>query len=263
MAGIMNSFLNRTCLVVTLALLTASIAAGQATDNNTPLTNAAVVKLVHAGFKEKTVISIVAARPPAFDLSPDRMIELKRSGVSERIILQMLARQQGVALYDDTWTDDPFFDQSADKQKDSQKPGTGTGTGNSTDIFGSNGSARGSTRSRGGNSSASGDIETTGSATVRIIRPPAEAGAPPKLEKTSSLTNDSIVELVEAGFTEGTIIRRIEQSPVEFDLSPAKLAEMRKHRVSDKILNAMKAAMGDDSSANKTGPISNGTPKPE
>jgi hypothetical protein len=51
---------------------------------------------------------------------------------------------------------------------------------------------------------------------------------------------------VEAGFSEGTIIRRIEQSPVEFDLSAAKLDDMRKRRVSDKVIAAMKTAMGED-----------------
>jgi hypothetical protein len=262
MASIMSSFLNRTLLVAVLLALLTGIAAGQASDSNVPLTNASIVKLVRAGFKEKTIISIVSARPPAFDLSPDRMIELKRGGVSERIILAMLFRQEGMALNDDTWTDDPFFDPN-NKQKEKQKSGAGTGKDDSADIFGSSGSSRGSTQSRGGNSSASGDTETTGSATVRIIRPPAEDGATPKLEKISSLTNDSIVELVEAGFSEGTIIRRIENSPVEFNLSPAKLADLRKHRVSDKILNAMKAAMGDDSKTGTTGPISNGTPKPK
>jgi hypothetical protein len=88
-----------------------------------------------------------------------------------------------------------------------------------------------------------------GSATVRILKPPTEAGGaegPTKLEKTKSLTNESIVELVDAGFSEGTIIRRIEQSPVEFDLAPEKLDALRKKRVTDKVLSAMKAAMGDD-----------------
>jgi hypothetical protein len=99
-----------------------------------------------------------------------------------------------------------------------------------------------------GNGGGNSDIVTTGSATVRLIKPPVEAGAPgsAKLEKTKSLTNDSIVELVEAGFSEGTIIRRIEQSPVEFDLSAAKLDDMRKRRVSDKVIAAMKTAMGED-----------------
>jgi len=90
---------------------------------------------------------------------------------------------------------------------------------------------------------------TTGSATVKILRPPTEPGGAStsaKLEKTKSLTNDSIIELVEAGFSEGTIIRRIEQSPVEFDLAANKLEELRRRRVSDKVLAAMKAAMGED-----------------
>ncbi len=259
----MRSFLNRTLFALILSGLTLTAGTAQTASNNTPLTNAAIVKLVRAGFKEKTILSIITASPPAYELSPDRMIELKRNGVSERIILQMLARQEDMALNDETWTDDPFFNQSAGKQKENQKSGDGNSgsNGNSTDIFGSSGGVRGSTRSRGGSSSGSGETETTGSATVRIIRPPVEGGAPPKLEKTSSLTNDAIVELVEAGFSEGTIVRRIERSPVEFDLSPAKLADLRKHSVSEKILAAMRAAMGDDSNTSKTGPISNGTQK--
>ncbi len=80
------------------------------------------------------------------------------------------------------------------------------------------------------------------------MRPPAEAGGASalKLEKTPTLTNDSVVELVEAGFSEGTIIRRIEQSPVGFDLSPAKMAELRKRRVTEPIIAAMRVAMGSD-----------------
>ena len=42
-----------------------------------------------------------------------------------------------------------------------------------------------------------------------------------------------------------TIVRRIERSSVDFDLSPARIADLRQHRVGDKILNAMKAATGD------------------
>jgi hypothetical protein len=116
-------------------------------------------------------------------------------------------------------------------------------------IFGSSGGSRGRTRSRGGSGGGDTDTQTTGSATVRIVKPPAEAGGPAaqmKLERTPTLTNDSVVELVEAGFTEGTIIRRIEQSPVEFDLSAAKLSELRKRRVGEPVIAAMRAAMSDD-----------------
>lgn len=219
------------------------IATAQTADA-TPLTNAAIVKLIKADFKEKTIIAIIESRPSRFDLSTEQMIELKKSGVSEKIILAMLAHQQGVA-FDES---EAFFNSGngdmgkpIDKQRDAAK--NPSDPGNSTDIFGSSDGVRGKTQTRGGNGSASGDTAMTGSATVRIIRPPSEAGgAPPKLEGVATLTNDSIVELIEAGFSEGTIIRRIEQSPVEFDLSPAKLADLRKRRVTEKILSAMKVA---------------------
>ncbi len=78
--------------------------------NDGPLTNAAVVKLVKADFKEKTIVAIIGSRPSRFDLSTERMIELKRNGVSEKIILAMLAHQQGFA-FDESWNDDTFFSQ--------------------------------------------------------------------------------------------------------------------------------------------------------
>ena len=214
-----------------------------------PLTNAAVVKLTRAGFKEKTIISIISARLPNFDLSPERMIELKRSGVTEKIIVAMLARQENMEPLDESWAGDDAL--MGDDIDDLKGLGTGKGgnsNGNSTDIFGSSGGTKGRVRSDGREGAVAQDTETVGSATVRILRPPTEAGGgPAKLEKTPSLTNDSIQELVEAGFSEGTIIRRIEQSPVDFDLSEPKLEEMRKRRVSDKVLAAMKTAMGTDS----------------
>jgi hypothetical protein len=93
------------------------------------------------------------------------------------------------------------------------------------------------------NGGVSGETQTTGSATVRIIRPQEQNGAAAKLERTPTLTNQSVIDLVEAGFSEGTIVRRIENSPAEFDLSPAKLAELRKRRVTEPVINAMRAAM--------------------
>jgi hypothetical protein len=208
------------------------------------LTNASVIKLVRAGFKEKTVIAIIRTRPARFDLAPERLIELKRSGVSENIILAMLSRDDSIFMSDDTWSDDPFFNGSGETKGAGGKPG-GAGEG-STDIFGSSGGSNSRTRGRGMNGGNEGDTQTTGSATVRILRPPVEEGGTPKLEKTPTLNNESIIELVEAGFSEGTIIRRIEQSPANFDLSAPKLAELRKRRVSDRVIAAMTAAMGDD-----------------
>jgi hypothetical protein len=238
---------SRSLLLVLCLLINCALVWGQSRDNTTILTNTSVVKLVKAGFKEKSVISIIASRPVRFDLSTDRIIELKRTGVSEKIILAMMARQDGSEISDELMNDDEFSMPSS-IANDPARPGK-SNDGSSIDIFGSSGGSKGSTKSRGGNGSSSGDTITTGSATVHILRPPTEAGgASTKLEKTKSLTNDTICELVEAGFSEGTIIRRIEQSPVDFDLSAAKVEELRKKRVSEKILSAMKAAMGDESS---------------
>lgn len=242
----MKSFFPTTLFIFSLLIGCAIGVSGQEAKQDGPLTNAEVIKLVKAGFKEKTIVLIIAARIPNFDLSPDRMIQLKRAGVNENIIVAMLARQEGNEVpTDDSWGNDPFFDNKADTKGATTK----SSDGSSTDIFGSSAGSKQSNRSRTGNGSASGESQLSGSATVRILRPPTEAGgnaAPTKLEKTRSLTNDSIVELVEAGFSEGTIIRRIEQSPVEFDLAAEKLEALRKRRVSDKVVAAMRAAMGEE-----------------
>jgi hypothetical protein len=132
-----------------------------------------------------------------------------------------------------------------------RKSGTDGNVGQSgVDIFG-NGSSGSRVQStghgaRGGNQ---GETTTTGSATVRILRPPTEAGgASLKLEKTPTLTNDAVIKLVEAGFSEGTIIKRIEESPADFDLTTPKLEDLRRRRVPEVIVIAMRAAMGEDSS---------------
>ena len=253
----MSGWVYRNLLALVMLVSLAGLAGAQTADQNTPLTNAAVVKLVRAGFKEKTIISIVNARPPSYDLSPDSMIELKRSGVNENIILAMLNRQEGLSAYDESWDSDPFFQKNRDKEKEK------TTDQKQQEIFGSSGGGQSRTRNRGGgNANQDAETQTTGTATVRIIRPQTEGSAPPKLEKTAPLTNDSIIELVEAGFSEGTIVRRIEQSPVDFDFSPAKITELRKHHVGNKIIAAMRLAMGDDSTGKSESP-SNGLPKPE
>lgn len=208
------------------------------------LTNSSVIKLVKAGFKEKTIITIIGNRPSDFKLGTEQLIELKRSGVNENIILAMLSSQMGTVFVndEDEWSDDTFF-------KDLKRPGNNTqeNADQGTNIFGSGGSSQSQSRSRGrlGGNQSEGNV--TGSATVRIIKPPVEGGesAAPKLERAQTLNNEGVVRLVEAGFSEGTIIKRIEESPVDFDLSPGKLDELYKRRVTDAIVVAMRAAMGD------------------
>lgn len=265
----MSNFLLQRVLPLIICLsLGTLVGFSQTPDTNATLTNASVVKLVKAGFKEKSIITIISSRPAQFELSTERLIELKRSGVSEKIILAMMARQEGNEFSDEAWSDDEFFNAPLNSTMGSPKDNARAGSpgspsdGSSVDIFGSSGGSRGTTKSRNGSGSSSGDTITTGSATVRILRPPTEAGGagPTKLEKTKSLNNDAVIELVEAGFSEGTIIRRIEQSPVDFDLAPDKLADLKKHRVSEKIVTAMKTAMGVDPGATTT-PTANATPK--
>jgi hypothetical protein len=214
-----------------------------AQESEAALTNAAIIKLVRAGFKEKTVLAIIHNRPNRFSLNPDKLIELKRSGVSENIILAMLAHNDSFVLTDDEWLDNSGFRGSNDKVGD----GNSNSEPEGSNIFGNSSGSRSQNSGRGMNGEHSGETTASGSATVRILRPPSEAGgAPMKLEKTPTLTNDSVIKLVEAGFSEGTIIKRIEESPAEFDLSVAKLEELRRRRVTEAIINAMTAAMGAD-----------------
>jgi hypothetical protein len=177
------------------------------------------------------------------------LIELKRNNVSENIILAMLA-EAGMEVPGDELSDDQFFEDGLkSKSKGSASPDEGAS------IFGSGGSSRSRVKGRGMSGGNQGESQTTGSATVRIIRPPVEDGsAPVKLEKTPTLTNESVIQLVEAGFSEGTIIKRIEQSPVEFDLSPNKLVDLRKRRVTEPVIAAMMAAMGETPAPKSTTP---------
>src|SRR5215217_3412213 len=110
----MKSFFPTTFIAFCLLAGCATAAQAQDRKNEGPLTTAEEVKQVKAGFKEKTIILIIASRPPNFDLSSDRMIQLKRNGVGENIIVAMLARQDGndVSVADDAWEDDPFFNNS-------------------------------------------------------------------------------------------------------------------------------------------------------
>lgn len=230
-------------ILVTIFLCVSLFVTAYGQQPDGPLTNASVVKLVKAGFKERTIIAIINNRPSDFKLDTEQLISLKRNGVTENIILTMLSSQLGtVIMTEDEWGSDPFF-------KDLKRSGSGDSQeqGDDKKIFGSGSSSRSSTRSRGGVGGNQNEGSLSGSASVRIIRPPTEAGeaATPKLEKTPTLNNEGVIRLVEAGFSEGTIIKRIEESPVDFDLSPARITELQKRRVSEAIIAAMNAAMGD------------------
>lgn len=236
----MKQVLAVTCLCLSFFVVAVH---GQQTSTG-PLTNESVVKLVKAGFKEKTIIAVIHNRPNTFELEPEQLIQLKRQGVSENIILAMLSSHDATfVISEDEWvSDDAFFNRGSNK-KSSDREGSGT------NIFGSGSGSQSKSESRAGNGGNVSEGTVTGSATVKILRPESEAGgagATPKLEKTPVLDNDGVIRLVEAGFSEGTIIKRIQESPVDFDLSPGKLNELYKKRVTDQIVAAMAAAMGKD-----------------
>ena len=243
----MKNMLIRLTFLVAVCCATALHSPAQRS-SQLPLTNAAVVKLVRAGFKEKTVIAIIRNRPSSFTLDADRLIDLKRNGVSENIILAMLAQDESFVVADDDWTNDSDFRRGSTRPiEKNADPGV--------DIFGGTQGSTGQTRSRGLNGSNERETTTTGSATVRILRPPTESGGTQtRLERTPTLNNESVIKLVEAGFSEGTIIKRIEDSPVDFDLSVTKLDELRRRRVTEPIITAMTAAMSDESAPKQTGP---------
>jgi len=253
----LNSYFNGKIQQIGFALLTlivfAPVASAQSSD--APLSNAAVVRLVKAGFKEKTIITIISSRPNNFKLDTEQLIQLKQSGVSENIILVMLSQNGSLFGNEDDWGSEPFFKDS--KKNAGVYPTDPSPNNGSVDIFGSGSGSKSESRSRGSGVGNQNESNVTGSATVRILRPPAEAGAAgaPKLEKTPTLNNDSVIKLVEAGFSEGTIIKRIEDSPADFDLSPAKLEELRRRRVSDTVISAMTTAMSDGTGDKPTTPF--------
>ncbi|NBO65190.1 MAG: hypothetical protein EBU88_10185 [Acidobacteria bacterium] len=208
------------------------------------LTNESVIDLSRAGFKEKTIITLIRTSETAFNISTTKLVELKRRGVKERIISEMIERTNaGEAMrrlttlrHDDFFSkaDEEFFKGSSvykelpsDKQVRKRE--------GEAQVFG-----------WGGDGERKESTEVTGTATVRILRPGGEAGGAgptPKLERPPKLDNRGVLDLVQAGFSEGTIIRKIELAQVEFDLSPAALSELKQNRVSDRIIRAMTSAM--------------------
>jgi hypothetical protein len=257
----------RFCLFIIMALaplVSASAQTPAAGNGREVLTNQSIINLAKARFKERTIISLIRSSPTAFDLSTVKLIELKKSGVSERIVLEMIERQayvstaQGLAsLRDDEFfkADDEAFFNSAplrieprDKRTNKQgdKPDDKQAKENESSVFGSRSGSKSKTTTRGlggAGGDRSNESELSGTATVRIVRPPGESSGEPKLERAAKLDNRAVLEMVQAGFSEGTILRKIETTQVEFDVSSKGLAELRQNRVSERIIKAMTEAM--------------------
>lgn len=240
------------CLVISLAV--AGELYAQDSRSREILTNDSIISLTKAHFKERTIITLIRSSQTAFDITTLKLVELKKRGVSERIIAEMIEitnrrelDQRLTTLRNDDFfskDDDAFFNGSqVFKELPSEKEARRKE--NEAMIFGSESGGKSKSRSRGigpnGEREQSGEV--LGSASVRIIRPPGEASATPKLERAPKLGNQGVLEMVQAGFSEGTIIRKIETSQVDFDLSPKAVEDLKKNRVTDRVLAAMKTAM--------------------
>ena len=213
------------------------------------LTNDSIISLIKANFKEKTILSLMRTSPVSFDLSAPKLIQLKKSGVNENLIQAMIERQTSngilATLSDEEFfgkkDDDDFFKKNPKFSMPDREPHE---IAKDPDLFGSRSGGQSQTRrSGGGRDEQSGSGEVGGSARVTIIRPPSEGAPEPKLERAPKLNNKAIIEMVEAGFTEGTILRKIESSQVEFDITPKAVAELRKNHVTDKVIRALRDAM--------------------
>src|SRR6185503_17662368 len=158
----MLASLRRTLSLMFVLLSFVAIASAQQS-SEAPLTNASVIRLVKSGFKEKTIVAIINSRPNQFKVDTDHLIQLKVNGVGENIILAMLAQDPSFSGSDD-WEDDKFFKSSGNT--------TSNGSGSGTDIFGSSGGSSSQSKSRGTRGGNENENNVTGSATVRIIRPP-------------------------------------------------------------------------------------------
>ena len=157
-----------------------------------PLTNASVIKLVKAGFKEKTIVAIIQSRPSHFKMDTEQLIQLKRNGVGENVILAMVATAGIFVGTDEDWGDESFYNESR-RLGESASQGQTQGA----DIFGSSSGSKSQAKQRLGNGSSQNDGNITGSATVRILRPPAEAGnSPARLERTPTLDNEAILDTI-------------------------------------------------------------------
>ncbi len=251
------------CLVMVIALVLAGGALAQDARSGGPrevLTNESIVSLSRAGFKEKTILTLIRTSETAFDISTPKLVDLKKRGVSERIISEMIERtntgeamRRLTTLRNDEFfaKDDEAFFSGSQVFKELPSEKEAKKKEDEAMIFGSKSGSRSKSSSERsgvgpigkGGSERGRESETTGTATVRIVRPPSESGGAPKLERAQKLDNQGVLEMIQAGFSEGTVIRKIESSQVEFDLSAKALADLRQNRVSDRIIKAMTTAM--------------------
>jgi hypothetical protein len=80
-------------LTVLLGALLLSAASLTAQQNNPPLTNSDVVKMVKAGTPDANIVNAIATRDTQFDLSATGLQTLNQAGVSSKVVRAMLAAE--------------------------------------------------------------------------------------------------------------------------------------------------------------------------
>jgi len=81
------SQLVKTCFLYA-ALLSLTMAAFA--QGGKPLTNADIIEMAKAGFSEETIIKAIEANDPNYDTSVSALLELKKAGISEKVVNAML-----------------------------------------------------------------------------------------------------------------------------------------------------------------------------
>ena len=82
-----------TVLVCTACVFFVTLTAAAQKTKNT-MTNADVVEMVKAGLPESTIVLAIQQSEPNFDTSPKALIELKKQGVSQKILETMMLQPQ-------------------------------------------------------------------------------------------------------------------------------------------------------------------------
>lgn len=62
------------------------------------MTNRDIIKLHEAGLKEETILSAMQKEPADYDTSPAALVDLKRAGVSERVIQRMIGSSSPASM---------------------------------------------------------------------------------------------------------------------------------------------------------------------
>src|SRR6266436_42274 len=85
--------------IVLAACLTASLANAQS-----PLTNNDVIHMLAFGISPAIIKAVISKSKAGFDLSPDGLIQLRKSGLSDDIVMAMLSKSNSVSpspVYED------------------------------------------------------------------------------------------------------------------------------------------------------------------